>query len=208
MGQLGLPKNSALAVPLLKQAADLADVDAPQPSYVFGMLLLGEFNHIDVPTSLFASFLPQPTTSNPDPRQTEAGKRIERAAFLGFPAAQYKCGWSYEYAKMGCPFDPLLSVQYYSLASQQGETEADMALSKWFLCGAEGCFEKDESLACTFAEKAARRGLPSAEFAMGYYFEVGVGGKKELNLARQWYQKVCYVLSLSPFVDVDHLSSL
>jgi len=28
-----------------------------------------------------------------------------------------------------------------------------MALSKWFLCGAEGAFEKDEALAVTFAEK-------------------------------------------------------
>ena len=36
------------------------------------------------------------------------------------------------------PFDPLMSVQWYSLASQAGEAEADMALSKWFLCGAEG----------------------------------------------------------------------
>ena len=26
-------------------------------------------------------------------------------------------------------------MQYYSLASQKGEVEADMALSKWFLCG-------------------------------------------------------------------------
>lgn len=40
-----------------------------------------------------------------------------------------------------------------SLASQQGEAEADMALSKWFLCGAEGAFEKDENLAYVFAEK-------------------------------------------------------
>lgn len=28
-----------------------------------------------------------------------------------------------------------------------------MALSKWFLCGAEGAFEKDENLAYVFAEK-------------------------------------------------------
>lgn len=31
-----------------------------------------------------------------------------------------------------------------------------MALSKWFLCGAEGAFEKDESLALTFADKVSR----------------------------------------------------
>lgn len=35
-------------------------------------------------------------------------------------------GFAYEYATLGCLFDPLLSVQYYALASQNGEVEADM----------------------------------------------------------------------------------
>ena len=59
-----------------------------------------------------------------------------------------------------------------------------MVLSKCFLCGApgegdgngEGGFNEDESLAVVFADKAARRNLPSAEFAMGYYTKVGVEG--------------------------------
>ncbi|KAJ7735578.1 hypothetical protein B0H14DRAFT_2994729 [Mycena olivaceomarginata] len=59
-----------------------------------------------------------------------------------------------------------------------------MALSKWFLCGAEGAFDKDESLARTFAAKAAAKGLPSGEFAMGYYNEVGIGGGLDLGEAR------------------------
>ena len=53
-----------------------------------------------------------------------------------------------------------------------------MALSKWFWCGAEGAFDKDENLAFTFAEKAARKGLPSAEFVMGYYKEAGSVGPR------------------------------
>ena len=81
-------------------------------------------------------------------------------------------------------------MQYYTLASAAGEPEADLALSKWFLCGAEGVFEKDESLAFVFAERAARVGLASAEFAMGYYWEVGIGTGMDLRKARKWYQKV------------------
>ena len=65
-----------------------------------------------------------------------------------------------------------------------------MALSKWFLCGAEGAFDKDENLACTFAEKAAKKGLATAQFALGYYSEVGIGRPKDLDVARKWYQKV------------------
>ena len=39
-------------------------------------------------------------------------------------------------------------------------------------------------------EKAARLGLASAEFAMGYYAEVGVGGHgPDLGEARTWYTK-------------------
>jgi TPR repeat protein len=53
------------------------------------------------------------------PNLSESRYMIEKAAYLGFAAAQYKIGWCYEYSQITCPFDPLLSVEYYSLASQQ-----------------------------------------------------------------------------------------
>ncbi|KAH7886822.1 HCP-like protein [Phlebopus sp. FC_14] len=183
MGQLGLPAQTELAIPLLHRAATLASVQVPQPAYVYGLLLLGEFSHVAVPPQLFAPLIPPHSSI-----QQEARLHLERAAFLHFAPAQYKLGHAYEFALPPFPFDALLSVQYYSLASQQGEVEADMALSKWFLCGAEGAFDKDESLAYTFAEKASKKGLPSAQFAMGYYKEVGVGGSKDIEAARSWYQ--------------------
>jgi hypothetical protein len=37
------------------------------------------------------------------------------------------------------------------------------------LIPSDGNFEKNESLAVTFAEKAAARQLPAAEFALGYF---------------------------------------
>jgi hypothetical protein len=51
--------------------------------------------------------------------------------------------------------------------------EADMALSKWFLCGVDGTFEKDEALTWTFAEKVARKGLQSATFMQTLPFASG-----------------------------------
>ncbi|TFK37925.1 hypothetical protein BDQ12DRAFT_684353 [Crucibulum laeve] len=187
LGQLGLPSNPAMAIPLLHRAATIASLEVPQPAYVYALLLLSEFSQVAVPASLFAPYVPKGSSPT-----LEARKHLERAAYLHFAPAQYKLGHAYEFAQPPFPFDPLLSVQYYSLAAQGGETEADMALSKWFLCGSgetpggDG-FEKDEGLARTFAEKAARRGLPSAEFAMGYYFEVGVGGGKDVREAVRWY---------------------
>lgn len=202
LGQLGFAATPAIAVPLLREAADLSSVDVPQPSYVFGMLLLGEFVQVTLPPALLAQTLPAPTPANPHPRASEARRRIERAAFLGFGPALYKVGWAYEHAKMGCTYDPLLSVQYYSAASQRGESEADMALSKWFLCGSEGGFDKDEHLAVVFAEKAANRRLSSGMFAMGYYYEVGVGVKADRGEAIKWYTKVsiCHLLLRGRFL--------
>ncbi|TBU41304.1 HCP-like protein [Dichomitus squalens] len=184
MGQLGFTADPQAALPLLNRAATLATIEVPQPAYVYGLLLLNEFSHVSIPPQLFQPFLP-PGVTPPE----EARRHLERAAYLNFAPAQYKLGHAYEFATPPFPFDALLSVQYYSLASQQGEIEADMALSKWFLCGAEGAFDKDEGLAWTFAEKAARKGLPSAEFALGYYSEVGVGGPRNIDAARKWYQK-------------------
>ena len=134
LGQLSLPQSTTLALPLLNRAALLSSLSTPQPAYVYALLLLSEFTQITVPPVLFAPFIP--AGSSPT---LEARKHLERAAYLHFPAAQYKLGHAYEFAEPPFVFDPLLSVQYYSLASQQSEVEADMALSKWFLCGS-GCF--------------------------------------------------------------------
>ncbi|THH03459.1 hypothetical protein EW145_g6235 [Phellinidium pouzarii] len=179
-----------MAIPLLHRAATIASVAVPQPAYVYALLLLDDFKLLatPIPPTVFMACIPSSSTM-----ALEARRHLERAAYLHFVPAQYKLGHAYEFAESPFPFDPLLSVQYYSLASQQGEAEADMALSKWFLCGAEdipeGGFAKDEALAYTFAEKAARKGLPSAEFAMGYYWEVGIGTPKDVQKAMEWYEK-------------------
>ncbi|KAL5522851.1 hypothetical protein ACEPAG_8869 [Sanghuangporus baumii] len=185
MGQLGLEASPAVAVPLLFRAAERATVAVPQPAYVYGSLLLGDFAHTSavLPNSLFAPYIP----SGSDIEQ-EAQRFLERAAYLHFTPAQYKLGYYYEFARPPYAYDPLLSVQYYTLASD-AEPEACMALSKWFLCGAEGFFDKDELLARTFAERAARAGLASAEFAMGYYWEIGIGSLKDTRQAKKWYEK-------------------
>lgn len=187
LGQLSLPASPTTALPLLKKAASLSSIYCPQPAYVMALILLNEFSPYQLPPELMSQF--------PDPL-AEARRNLERAAYLHFAPAQFKLGHAYEFALPPFPFDALLSVSYYSLASEAGEAEADMALSKWFLCGAKApnesdwLFEKDEVLAWTFADKAASKGLPSAEFAVGYYKEVGVGGLKDLAEAKLWYQKV------------------
>lgn len=114
---------------------------------------------------------------------------IEKAAYHGFAKAQVKMGAAYELCQLGCDFNPALSLHYNALAARQGEPEAEMAISKWFLCGHEGIFEKNDELAFTYAQRAAQSGLPTAEFALGYFYEVGIFVPADLKEARSWYAK-------------------
>lgn len=118
-----------------------------------------------------------------------ARMNIEKAAYLGFSKAQVKMGSAYELCELGCEFSPALSLHYNALAARQGEPEAEMAISKWFLCGYDGVFEKNEELAFTYAQRAARSGLSTAEFAIGYFYEIGMYVPVDLVEARKWYAK-------------------
>ncbi|CAG8530730.1 3258_t:CDS:2 [Paraglomus occultum] len=161
----------------LKQAAAKANEDCPEGAYIYGMMLAKEWKTVKVPDDLVT------------PDHDAAREYIQRAAHLGYPPALYKMGVCHEYGALGCPYDPTMSVQYYERAAEKGEVEANMALSKWYLCGAEGYFEQNEALAYQHAEKAASKGLPAAEFAMGYFHEVGVFVQADLQKANAWYTK-------------------
>ncbi|KAL8735597.1 MAG: hypothetical protein Q9166_000766 [cf. Caloplaca sp. 2 TL-2023] len=177
LGQHGQQLDYARGVDLIRKAAETADENAPQGAYVFGMLQARELKQISVPDQIL-------------PMDLNAARfHIEKAAYLGFAKAQTKMGGAYELGQLGCEFDPALSLHYNASASRQGEPEADMAISKWFLCGQKGLFEKSDELAFVYAERAAQTGLPTAEFAMGYFYEIGIHVRSDLNESKNWYTK-------------------
>ena len=161
----------------MSYAAESADENAPQGAYVFGMLQARELPQINLPEEFLSLNI------------SGARYNIEKAAYMGFAKAQAKMGAAYELCQLGCDFEPALSLHYNALAAKQGEADADMAISKWFLCGYEGVFEKNEALAFTYAERAAHEGLATAEFAMGYFYEVGIHVPADHRAARSWYEK-------------------
>ena len=195
MGQSGERQDPPKGVQMLKIAAERADENAPQGayvrypekvssqlvslivSYVLGMLYARELPQITVPEILL-------------PFDLQAARmNMEKAAYLGFAKAQVKMGAAHELCSLGCDFEPALSLHYNSLAAKQGEPEAEMAISKWFLCGHEGLFQKNEELAYVYASRAAHTGLPTAEFAMGYFYEIGLHVPVDLAKATEWYEK-------------------
>ncbi|GIZ38235.1 hypothetical protein CKM354_000165700 [Cercospora kikuchii] len=176
-GQHGQQQDWAKGISLIKQSAEAADENAAQGAYVYGMLLARQLPQIEVPEQYLAL------------DEFQAKVNIEKAAYMKFAKAQAKMGSAYELGSLGCEFNPALSVHYNALASKQGEADADMALSKWFLVGSEGLFPKNEELAYTYAERAAATGLPTAEFALGYFNEIGMHVPVSLEKAMEWYDK-------------------
>ncbi|KIV96525.1 hypothetical protein PV10_00377 [Exophiala mesophila] len=177
LGQHGQVQDYERGLNLIYMAAQTADENAPQGAYVLGMLQAHEMPQVSIPEA----YLPKDIAN--------ARINIEKAAFLGFAKAQVRLGAAYELCELECPFDPALSLHYNALAARQGEAEAEMAISKWFLCGHEGLFEKNEEMAFVYAQRAALSGLSTAQFALGYYYEVGIYVPVNFEQAKDWYRK-------------------
>ncbi|KAL7964759.1 chitin synthase activator [Trichoderma sp. SZMC 28014] len=176
LGQHGETKDYQGGLERIRSAADCADEDAPQGAYVYGMLIGRDLPDITIPEGLL-------------PYAVETSKMyVEKAAYLGFAKAQLKMGQAYELCQLGCDFNPSYSLHYYGLAAKQGIPEAALGVSRWFLFGYEGVFKKNEELAFKYAHEAASAKLPTGEFAMGYYHEIGIHVNKDVVEAQRWYQ--------------------
>ncbi|KAK2839303.1 hypothetical protein FQN49_006273 [Arthroderma sp. PD_2] len=177
LGQHGQRQDYAVGLDHIRYAAQTCDENAPQGAYVYGMLLARELPQVSIPDEYLTHNL------------GDARINIEKAAYHGFAKAQVKMGSAYELCQLDCDFNPALSIHYNALAARQGEPDAEMAISKWFLCGHEGVFEKNDELAFTYAKRAAQSGLSTAEFALGYFYEIGIYTAVDIKEARSWYAK-------------------
>ncbi|KAI9730452.1 MAG: hypothetical protein M1818_008147 [Claussenomyces sp. TS43310] len=119
--------------------------------------------------------------------ETYAAQLLTQAADLGHVEASYRLGDAYEHGKLSCPKDPALSVHWYTGAAQAGHPAAMMALCAWYMIGAEPVLEKDENEAYEWARKAAENGLAKAQYAVGYFTEMGIGCRRDPLEANMWY---------------------
>src|SRR5271154_880298 len=77
-----------------------------------------------------------------------------KAAQLGHPPSQFKLGVSYEYGNLGCIVDSRKSIAWSSRAAEQSDPEAELALSGWYLPGADGILPQSDQEAFLWAQKA------------------------------------------------------
>lgn len=204
----GTKKDTSRAVVFYKKAASLGDTAA---MYKLGVILLnghlGEkqsprdgFNWLkraaeqadaENPHALheLAGLYEAPKFSFIIPDAAYAKELHTSAAHLGFTLSQFKLGQCYQYGTLDCPVDPRRSIAWYTKAAEKGHPEAELALSGWYLTGSEGILRQSDSEAYLWARKAANRGLSNAEYAVGYFAEVGIGIKQDMEFAKRWYMR-------------------
>jgi TPR repeat protein len=172
-GLLGQPKNPREAIGWLKRAAERADAENPHALHELGLL--------------YESQQP-PDGSGPIIRdEAYALSLFQQAAELGYKFSQFRLGCAYEYGLFNLSIDARLSIMWYSKAAVQEEHQSELALSGWYLTGSEGVLQQSDTEAYLWARKAAMAGLAKAEYAMGYFTEVGIGAPTDLEGAKRWY---------------------
>ncbi|SPQ19442.1 14a2b13c-d0fd-4fe2-9995-74513ba457f9 [Thermothielavioides terrestris] len=169
-GLLGQPRNPREAISWLKRAAERADAENPHALHELALL--------------YESAEPNDVIIRDEPY---AFSLFKQAGELGYKFSQFRLGCAYEYGLLGCPIDPRQSIQWYSRAATQGEHQSELALSGWYLTGSEGVLQQSDTEAYLWARRAAMAGLAKAEYAMGYFTEVGIGVPANLEDAKRWY---------------------
>ncbi|KAL4917699.1 hypothetical protein BDW62DRAFT_183150 [Aspergillus aurantiobrunneus] len=169
-GLLGQGRNAREGISWLKRAAERADMENPHALHELALLYASAGdNDVIIRDENYASQL------------------LHQASELGYKFSQFRLGMAYEYGLMGCPVDARQSIMLYSAAASQGEHQSELALSGWYLTGAEGILQQSDTEAYLWARKAAASGLPKAEHAMGYFTETGIGATANLEDAKRWY---------------------
>ncbi|OQO02092.1 hypothetical protein B0A48_11644 [Cryoendolithus antarcticus] len=175
-GLLGTPRNIGEAASWLKRAAERADKDNPHALHELGLLYESGNTNPELRNKLIAD-------------DAYALQLFRQAADLGYKHSQYRLGQAHEYGTLGLGIDNRASIGWYSKAAAQGEHHAELALSGWYLTGAEGILEHNDTEAYLWARKAAGSEPPLAKalFAMGYFSEQGIGCPRDVEEARRWY---------------------
>ncbi|KAK9477779.1 hypothetical protein V1514DRAFT_332975 [Lipomyces japonicus] len=169
--RLGIHHQQRDGIRWLNRASDAATEVFPQGPYE--LALIYEIGYLDL-------IIPDPAY---------VAQLFVKSADLGYAPAAARLGAAYEYAELTCPHDPALSVHYYTQAALAGDATSMLALCAWYMVGAENVLNRSEEEAFEWARRAADAGLPKAMYAVGHFYESGVGTHRDLLEANLWYTR-------------------
>ncbi|KAI9299963.1 hypothetical protein BJ944DRAFT_273666 [Cunninghamella echinulata] len=170
-GELGLSSNIRDGHKWLKRSAEASTQEYPHALHE-----LAQLHERGVGSIIFSD-------------HDYAIRLYQEASDLGYAPSCFRLGECYEFGRLGCTIDPRLSMYYYGLAAEQGHPHACFALTAWYLIGIPDVMEPSDQQAFMWALKAADMGLPKAEYAIGYFYEVGIGIEKDEQQSFLYYQK-------------------
>jgi len=152
-GTMGVQKNEREGITWLKRAAAVADEVHPESLH-----------------ELAACYEKPAGMPGIIPDEGYAWELYAEAAGLGYAPSQYKLGHCYEHSSLGQEFDSKRSIYWYTKAAEQGDAEAELALSGWYLTGDE-VLPQCNTEAYLWARKSAEQEHAKGEYAVGYYSE-------------------------------------
>ncbi|ORZ07926.1 hypothetical protein BCR42DRAFT_336086 [Absidia repens] len=179
-GELGLSSNIRDGHKWLKRSAEASTTEYPHALHE-----LGHLHERGLASIIFQD-------------HDYAVRLYQDASDLGYAPSCFRLGECYEFGRLGCTVDPRLSMHYYGLAAEQGHPHACFALTAWYLIGVPGLMEPSDEQAFAWAKVAAHspvkggahhQGLARAEYAVGYFYEVGIGIEKNMTMAWTYYRR-------------------
>lgn len=171
-GLLSQKPDPGLAVTWLQKAAEKADIENPHALHELGLL----YEKGDPAAGIAQN-------------EEFAKELFTKAAKLHYAPSQFRMGYAYEYGTLGCPVDPRRSIAWFSRGAERGDPESELSLSGWYLTGSDGILAQNDREAYLWGRKAAEKGLAKAEFAVGYFFESGIGTPIDIDEAIKWYKR-------------------
>ena len=177
-GLLGQQRNIGEAITWMKRAAEQSGQGNPHALFELAQLYESSQTSPEIRNKVVA-----------DDRY--AFELFQQAAAAGHKASQFRLGQAYEYGQLGAAINNRMSITWYTKAAAQGDHQAELALSGWYLTGSEGILQQSDTEAYLWARKAAGSEPPLAKalFALGYFSESGIGCPKSVEEAVRWYGK-------------------
>lgn len=190
-GYYGQVKNTREAITWLQRAAALASLQHPHAVHALALFQLCQQEPQDQEVG--------GTNMIADPAYA-LELLHESATQWGYVPSQVKLGELYETGAAVVEVDDALSIYWYTKAAEQGNADAALALSSWYLTGSWGILDQSDREAYLWARKAAacqyadRWTIAKAYFLVGMYAHRGIGvgvnnndGQQED--ARIWFKR-------------------
>ncbi|KAJ3361640.1 hypothetical protein GGF32_007108 [Allomyces javanicus] len=170
-GELGMVVNPRNGTKWLKMAAAAATPEHPEALYELALLHETGIDHV-----VFVDY-------------EYSVKLLREAAQLGHVMSMYRLGSYYEHGNHVAK-SPQTSFSYFKAAAERGHPDSMFGVASWYLTGySEAGVPQSDDQAFEWMKRAAESGLVKAFFALGYFYEEGIGTPGDPKLALEWYQR-------------------